>query len=101
MAGLVPAISIRRTLRARVQIAPGWVCLKGLARLPCARPVLDVLFSLDRRIGGVVHLEMDQAIDPVPAGEPFDDPCLVLVDAAHQVVCDSNISAPPGRLARI
>ena len=61
--------------------------------------MLDILFSLNGLIGGVVDFEMYQAVISISSRMAVDHLPFVLVDATNEVTRDPNVKCP-ARAAR-
>ena len=67
------------------KVSPRWVLFRYQIDLPCAIPLLDALLPMDRLLHIVTNLEIHQAVDPITAGEPFDDVVPVLPYPPYQI----------------
>src|SRR5690349_7905109 len=70
----------------RIKIAPGRIVGGNRAGFPGARPVLDVLFTLDGRVRRVENFEVNQFVDDILRGVIGDARIPVLVDSPDEIV---------------
>jgi len=80
------------------EVVPGGVVALDQGDAAGANPMLDFFLAVDGGADVVKHLEIHQPIDLVLLGETGDLSCLVLRDAAGDVVGHSGVDA--ARLAR-
>ncbi|MGH6788699.1 MAG: hypothetical protein ACRECC_03360 [Pseudolabrys sp.] len=80
IAGLVPAIPIHWLYDLIIKITPFGVGLRNETTFPSARPMLDVLFSLNGLIRGRVNLELDELVDTVSFRMASHQSILIFVD---------------------
>ncbi len=59
--------------------------------LPCPRPMLHVLFTLNRRADVVVDFEMDETLETISLGKPLNDAFMVLSDPLNEMACDADV----------
>jgi hypothetical protein len=59
--------------------------------LPRSSPLLDPFFPPNGFFDVVVYLEVNQAMNPVAFGEPFDEAAAMLPDSSDEVGCHSRI----------
>jgi hypothetical protein len=83
MAGLVPAIHDSDEPLAKV--VPGGVRCQYEAHLPLSRPVLDVVFALNRGPDVRVRLCVYQLLQAVALGEAFDEAFAMFLGATREV----------------
>ena len=91
MAGLVPAIHVLLLSDQIVQVVPFRIASQYQSYFPFARPVLDVVFALNRGLDFVVVFEVDQALERIALGESSDNSVPVFVDAPDKVVCHADV----------
>ena len=72
------------------QVPPSRIACLNQIDLPLPAPRLDPLFARDGGLHRVEHLEMDEGLDAVAAGEAFEGVAAMLRDARHQVGCDAG-----------
>ena len=81
------------------QIMPVRVVLLDQVDFPLPVPAFELLLTQDRAFHVAEHLEPDQSMDAVLAGEPASDALAMLVKSPHQVAGDADVERP-ARLAR-
>ncbi len=98
MAGLGPAIhegAARRLTPSPIQfleeVSPFPVFCVNQPDLPGAGPMLDIALALNRRADILVEFLPDEAFQPVPAREPFDEALAMLVGAPSKVCGDAHV----------
>src|SRR6266446_4965435 len=69
MAGLVPAI--HASDEVVVKIIPLGICRENEPHLPGSRPMLHVVFALDRRLNVGMRLHIDEPLQSVSLGEAW------------------------------
>jgi hypothetical protein len=81
------------TIEAEIlgEVAPAWVGFDDQRDLPVALPILDLLLASNGGVHRGVHLEPDQALHCMGAGEAAERIRAVLVDALEQAGCDAGI----------
>src|SRR5690348_7184983 len=84
-------VSNSATDNFRIKIIPIRVVLFNQSNLPSSFPFLQSLLPLDRILGIVELLEIDQPRDVVFLCEAFDQLRLVLRDAPDQIVGDTDV----------
>src|SRR5580698_4169087 len=62
-----PSTSLR--CYRRIEIVPIWICRENRTNLPGARPMLDVVFALDRVTDVLELLKINKPLQPIPFGE--------------------------------
>ena len=99
MAGLVPAIPLRKAQRLNdlvVKVAPRRVVVRNGSRLPGARPIFDILFSLDRGAGRIEDFEIDELVYSVFFRVALDEFVFVFMDPTDKVTCYARIQRTNG-----
>jgi hypothetical protein len=94
MAGPVPAISLSEAQRLNNlvgKITPSRVLFHDNSCFPNARPMLDILFSLDGSVRGIEDFEIDELIDPVSRRVSFYESVLVFMDTPHKIARDPDV----------
>jgi hypothetical protein len=91
IAGLVPAIPIPGLRNLIVKIAPRVIFLSDKAGFVNPRPMLDVLFTLNCLISGIVNFKVNELFDSVSFRMARHQSILVLVDTTDKIIRDSNI----------
>ena len=96
MAGLVPAIHVLGVVsnasdNCLVQIIPFGIVGQYQPYFPLSRPMLHIVFALDRGLNGLVAFEVDQPLDRVLLGKASDQSIPVFVSSAHEIVRRADI----------
>jgi hypothetical protein len=79
-----------------VQIAPGGVVADNKINLPFARPVLDVLFALERSDGGIVRFVVDELLHSISPRKAADKSFAMFVNAANEIVRHPDVQRSAG-----
>jgi len=74
-----------------VEIAPFWIEGYDEIDFPLARPMLDVLFALDRQRNRFVLLVVDEHLHIVTLREAFNESLSMFECAPNEIVGDANV----------
>src|SRR5581483_5034318 len=81
-------------LRARdrwIKVIPVRIMLFDQPNFPCPIPLLQPFLTLDRILGIIELLEVDEFHNVIPLGEALDDLRFVLEDVSDDVIRHANV----------
>src|SRR6266571_2428672 len=83
-----------RARNSGIEIDPIRVRFFDETDLPGSIPFLETFLALYREFDIVELLEVDQSVNAVAPGESGHRICAMLVDAAHEIICDADVERP-------
>src|SRR5579872_101606 len=83
-----PSTFLKQTLE---EIIPLRVGLQNQPHLPSSRPMLHILFALDRRADIVVNLKIDELFQSVSFGEPLNCGFPMLSNTSNKIAGPADV----------